>query len=219
MNSELLPADQNHYISDATALDSYRVGWKLLRAHFWLLIGATFIYILLDIPAEIIEGKDNDILSTLSAIFISGPICMSLEWLFLRAARRETVKLSNMFSVFKRNYWCAVGGFVLKTLLIILGLILFILPGILVALRLSFVELLIIDQKMGPLEAIKESWRMTRGHEKALFIMLLLAIPIFLLGLLGLVVGAIVSTVWIYAASTALYLAIVRIPNTEEPTA
>jgi small-conductance mechanosensitive channel len=52
----------------------------------------------------------------------------------------------------------------LSTLLIMAGLSLFIAPGVWVMIKLVFSEYLLVLRGMGPLEAMRESFRMTRGH-------------------------------------------------------
>jgi len=56
--------------------------------------------------------------------------------------------------------------------------------------------------------AIEKSWAMTRGHGWRIFGMALLAIPIFIIGLVCFVIGVIVSFMWIHSAFAALYHAI-----------
>lgn len=209
MESDERTHESEYFISDGTCSQSYGVGWQLLKSAFWPLLAVVVIYMLIDTIPDLFDRKDTySPFSMLLSIFLSGPIAMSLEWVFLRAARREAFRISDVFAVFERGYWNAVGGFVLKSIIIIGGFLLLIVPGIIFAIRLSFVELLIIDRKMGPIEAIRESWDMTHGHGMTIFLMGLLAIPIVLLGLLALMIGIFVAMVWIYAASTVLYLTI-----------
>ncbi|RON84085.1 YciC family protein [Pseudomonas fluorescens] len=52
----------------------------------------------------------------------------------------------------------------LNTLLILLGLSLYFLPGLMLMVMLAFAEYLLVLRGMGPLQAMKESLRLTRGH-------------------------------------------------------
>jgi len=58
---------------------------------------------------------------------------------------------------------------------------------------------------MDPIEAVKESWRMTDGYAVQVFLIGLLAIPIGLLGLLCFGVGIIAAMIWIGTAFASLY--------------
>jgi uncharacterized membrane protein len=83
-----------------------------------------------------------------------------------------------------------------------------IVPGIILACRLAFVSYLVVDRKMETIPALKESWRLTRGHANKVFLMGLLAIPIVIAGLICLVVGIIPAVMWIHAAFASLYYAV-----------
>jgi hypothetical protein len=52
----------------------------------------------------------------------------------------------------------------LSAILIMCGLALFILPGVWIMLRISFAEYLLVLRGMPPLEALRESFRLTAGH-------------------------------------------------------
>lgn len=65
-----------------------------------------------------------------------------------------------------------------------------------------------MDRKMRFIEAIQESWRMTRGYTWRVFLVGLLAIPIDIVGLIFLGVGIIISVMWVSLAFAALYVAI-----------
>jgi uncharacterized membrane protein len=58
-------------------------------------------------------------------------------------------------------------------ILVVLGLIAFIIPGIIFMVRFYFINWLILDKKLGVIPAFKESWSLTRGHTWPLFIFVL----------------------------------------------
>jgi uncharacterized membrane protein len=139
------------------------------------------------------------------AIFISGPIGYSVSWVFLKAVRREKIEVKDMFSVFERNYWNAVIASLVTTIIIIIGFIMLIIPGIFFACRLAFVPYLVIDEKMEAMEALKASWAMTKGHGWTVFFMGLLAILVVIAGIIVLIFGVLISAMWITAAFAVLY--------------
>ena len=55
--------------------------------------------------------------------------------------------------------------------------------------RFQFYQYLIIEKKSGPIQALKTSWRMTRGSAWNLFILWLIIIIINLAGALALGIG------------------------------
>jgi len=75
---------------------------------------------------------------------------------------------------------------ILYGLMVIVGLIFLIVPGIYLAIKHQFYTYLIVDKGMGPIEAIKESGRITKG---ALWNLLGFVIIVTLLGAGGWIVG------------------------------
>jgi uncharacterized membrane protein len=112
-----------------------------------------------------------------------------------------------MFAAFK-NYWNAVWSFLLVFVIVFVGFILLIVPGIIFACKLAFVPYLVVDRKMSVMKAIDESWHMTNGYAGKVFLLCLLGIPIVIAGFICLVVGVIISVMWIQTAMASLYHAV-----------
>lgn len=204
----------NAFISNTSAGDNYSKGWKLSFTVFIELIVVTIVYAVIQIPSNMVQVSTDDfewfmvpvaMLGIAYAVFIATPIGMSASWVFLKAVRREKIEIKDMFSVFERNYWNAVLAGLIKTIIIVLGFFMLIVPGIIFACRLAFVNYLVIDEKMEALEALKASWAMTKGHGWTIFGMALLAFLIIIAGLLVLFVGVFISVMWITASFAVLY--------------
>lgn len=88
------------------------------------------------------------------------------------------------------NYLLAA---LLTGLVVGVGLFLLVIPGIVAAIALLFVKLLVIDRHLGPVEAFKESVRITKGHRLELFVLILLVALIDLAGVLLLGIGLLVA--------------------------
>lgn len=196
---------------------SYDKGWSIMSKTFVELLVVTLVYFVIQIPVNMIQVRPDHfelflipiaLFGLAYGVFIAGPIGYSTSWVFLKAVRREKIEIKDMFSVFERNYWNAVlAGFIVG-IIVFFGIIMLIVPGIIFGVRLAFVQYLIIDRKMEAMEAIKTSWEMTRGHGWQIFWMGLLAIPIFLAGLILLFVGAFISGMWVATAFAVIYHAV-----------
>lgn len=145
------------------------------------------------------------ILGMAYGVLLSGPIGYSVDWVFLKAVRREKIEIKDMLSVFERNYWNAVLACIITAVIIIIGIIMLIVPGIIFACRLAFVPYLVIDRKMEAMEALKTSWEMTKGHGWKIFLIGLLGFFIVIAGLIVLFFGIIISIMWISTAMAVLY--------------
>ena len=75
----------------------------------------------------------------------------------------------------------------------LVGFILLIIPAFIFAVMFSMATYLVIDKNLSPVEAMKESRRITNGHKWDLVVLSLLLLLVNILGLLALVVGLLVS--------------------------
>jgi len=85
------------------------------------------------------------------------------------------------------------GGSIVVAILVLLGLLLLIVPGIIIAMVLSFALYAIVDQKVGVFESLSMSNKMTTGYKWQLFGMVFVTIGINILGALALLIGLLVS--------------------------
>jgi hypothetical protein len=90
-------------------------------------------------------------------------------------------------------------------IIMVAGIAVIMVPVVYVALRLMFVFMLIMDQNMGAVESIKQSWALTHGHVLNLFVIGLLAGAVTLVGLLLLVVGVIPAAAFVWGMMGAVY--------------
>jgi uncharacterized membrane protein len=119
----------------------------------------------------------------LSAIFGLGLIKISLE-----ICDGKEPKISDLFSQY-RLFFRYLFASILKSLICLFGFILLIIPGIVLSIRLSFFDYLIVDKNSKIIESLKKSWEITKGSTWNLFLLYLLLGLINLLGFFALIVG------------------------------
>jgi uncharacterized membrane protein len=78
---------------------------------------------------------------------------------------------------------------IIRSLIVLVGFMLLIVPGIIFAIKLQFAEYLVVDKNSGIMDSLKTSWEMTRGVKWNLFVLGILFGLINLVGLLCLLVG------------------------------
>jgi uncharacterized membrane protein len=127
--------------------------------------------------------------------FVQTAIGLGLLEVMLEAADGKNPAFNTLFSkidiVLILKYFAAsiIVGFA-----VVGGFLLLIIPGIIVANRLSLVGFVLVDKKnIGPVDAVKESWRITEGNVWNLIGLGLYSIGITILGLLALFIGIFVS--------------------------
>ena len=196
----------------------YRNGWHQMWKYFLELLLITVIMFALFIPSSGLSVAEEmvgvgayfvSIFALVYSVLILWPIQYGVSFALLKAARGDRLAVKDMFAVFQ-NYGNAILANLLVGVIIILGFALLIVPGIIFACKLAFVPYLIVERKMEAIEAVKESWRMTRGHAGRIFLLGLLAIPIFIAGFICCIVGVILSVIWVELAFASMYHAVSR---------
>jgi uncharacterized membrane protein len=104
------------------------------------------------------------------------------------------VVFDDLFSIDSRWISFAFLGLI-KTVLILIGFLLLIVPGIYLSVRWMFAELLVIDKGLRPLEALKASSELTKGYRWKLFLFSLVMMILILVGFLALGIGAVVASI------------------------
>ncbi len=191
---------------------SYGNGWRQMWKHFLELFLIGIVGLVISIPSGM-GGWEWEVAAAFSVlgifgyiytILIANPVDYGISYAYLKAARDDKLEIRDMFEAF-HNYWNAVLANLLVGAIVVVGFFLLIIPGIIFACKLAFTPYLVVDRRMGVIEAVKESWRMTNGHAWTVFLIGLLAIPISIVGLLCLVVGIIPAIMWIRLAFASLY--------------
>lgn len=184
-------------------------GWNNLKKNFRLFLVVMLILGLVSVLPEIgkalIKEKKLfiDIISAVISLF--GIILeMGLIKISLKLYDREKPKFSDLFSQYPLFFKMLFGS-IFYGLIVILGLILFIIPGIIFAVRFYLFEYLIVDKGSGPVEALKRSFRITQGATGNLFLFLLLVTAINLFGVLAFSIGLLITVPTTALATVFVY--------------
>jgi hypothetical protein len=142
------------------------------------------------------------------AAFVASPLGDGFSYLCLRAVRGVPSPAHLGLRVLD-NYRESVAASVLVFLLTLLGLAFFVLPGVLIYCRTRFVSYLVVEEGFDAVDAIQESFRLTRGHGVAILGITAGGIAACAAGLLCLGVGVIPAlTLW-ELARASLYQTVV----------
>ena len=86
-----------------------------------------------------------------------------------------------------------IGGYILYVIIVVLGVLLFIIPGVIWGIKYSFMFYIMVDQKVGPMKALEMSGQMTDGIKMDLFVLYLVYVLIIIAGFLALFIGVFVA--------------------------
>ena len=143
---------------------SYSVGWKVLKTAFVELLVISIVYMVLSGPISVVQWKVDSfawflvplvLFGIAYGVFVAGPIGYGAKWVFLKAVRGERIEVKDIFIVFQRNYWNIVIANVVVGIIVGLGIVMLIVPGIIFACRLAFVPYLVVDREMDVMDALR----------------------------------------------------------------
>lgn len=113
---------------------------------------------------------------------------------------------TNAYKMPLSTYVKYVVGAIVYSLLVLIGGMLCLIPGIFVAVRFMFASFILLDEpETNVIEAFKKSWNMTAGNFWTLFGLGLMAILVLFVGLVCCCIGVIFSLVITYFMMTIAY--------------
>ena len=177
-------------------------GWETFKRRHWFFVGAGVVVLIVYVIAGgIISGidaaftgspKDPSLVGSVLNLAFSTLINMGVTAFYLAAHDNpDTVELTSLWH--PQPFWKFLGATLLTGLAVIGGVLLLIVPGIIFMLMFMFVMFIVIDRGLGPVVAMKESARLTRGYKWQLLGFVLVLALINFVGALALLVGLFVT--------------------------
>jgi uncharacterized membrane protein len=189
-------------------------GWETFKKRPWFFVGASLLVFVVSFLAGVTTGLfdlaitgDPENPSGAGSIIdwlISTLINMGLIAFYLRA--NDNVEQVTLHALWHPHpFWKFFAATLLVGIGTVLGLLLLIVPGIIFLMMFLFTTFLVIDRNLGPIEAMKESRRITHGHRWKLFLFSLVVLLVNLLGAIALGVGLLVTIPVTMLAFTYVY--------------
>ncbi len=174
---------------------AFKFGWETFKKRPGFFISMTVIVLIVSwvtgYSIEMVAGKESVIAGLLN-LAISTLVDLGVVATVLKVYDSvESVSLSNLWH--PQQYLPYLGATLLTAVIVVVGLILLIVPGIIAAVTLLFVKFLVVDRKLGPVEALKESARITKGHRMTLFLFVLAIAVINIIGAILLLIPLLVT--------------------------
>ena len=159
-------------------------GWSQFMKRPWYLLGLTLAFAGLFVTVS----SESSLATALAYILSAGYTA-----LLLRHYAGDIIKFDDLFDVDGTKWVSFAFLAVIKGVLILLGFLCFIVPGVYLLVRWVFAEFYVIDKGMRPLEALKASSKLTEGHRWPLFWFICVALLLVMVGLIGLIIGGIIA--------------------------
>ena len=162
-------------------------GFRLLQDHFWLVVGALAVSLLVQVALWSVPYAG------VIGIFLGGVFLAGIHWFFLRLSRGEPASVGDVFA----GFGPAIGPLILVGLVTFLlegvGFFLCILPGIYLAVAWHYAALLVLDKQVDFWAAMELSRKVVTRHWFGVFALVLLAILLWIGGLIACCVGIFVA--------------------------
>jgi uncharacterized membrane protein len=176
--------------------EAIRFGWRTVREYPLFLFGTSILSTL--IPSVIEWGGERflndsaEFAVQVISFLVSATLALGLAKIYLRFRDGERPIFENLFDGLTQIHKY-IGANLIACVAVAMGLLLLLIPGIVILIRLWFVGFVIVDTHAGPLEALQQSWDISRRHTFDLFLLFLLLCGILLLGLICLGIGVFVA--------------------------
>jgi hypothetical protein len=167
-------------------------GWILVRDNAALTIGGTTLVALVTFGISMLPVVG------LVALFVNPVLLGGLAYMFTRRIRGEAPTVGDAFCGFTLGFLQLGLAGLVSALLICIGLLLCLLPGIYLGVGYTFALPLVIDKKLDFWAAMEVSRRVVHTHWWTMFGLLLVAFLINILGILACFIG------WFVAAPISI---------------
>ena len=195
---------------DFSIEEALKFGWETLKENFGLLIGAGVILMVVQFVPTAIAGMLRESAAYLAILIevigwvLSVLVQIGLIKIMLKLCDNQKPVFSEIFSGYN-HLWQFIAASILYSLIVMGGMLLLIIPGIIWAISYQFVAYALIDDNLGPIQALKESAELTKGIKGKLILFTLCLGGVNLLGVLLLGIGLIVTVPVSSIAYTYVY--------------
>lgn len=174
--------------------DALRFGWEVARQNIRffavvliIMAAVSYFFSLIDNSFPSDQVVPRFIVNILNWI-VSSITGIGLIRIGLNFVDKKESQYIDLFSHYDRtvNY---MAGSILYGLAIAIGLILLIIPGIYFGIRFQFFSYFIVEKNVGPVQALRMSWNLTKDLTWKLFVYGLIVMGINILGALALLLG------------------------------
>ena len=175
-----------------------------LKGKWGISIAACLIAGVITIMITILGGYliNEDWGGNLLSLFVTPPIGVGLALFFLNIHSGNKLEIKTIFNPFKDVWLNSVLAYFMMIVIIIIGSILFIIPGIIAFLMFSQVFYIIAeDNKIDPYKALVKSKKMMEGNKWKLFKIWLIILLLAIVCILTLGIGFI----WLAPYQNAVY--------------
>jgi len=169
--------------------DAIKFGWETTTGNIGLLVLGWVIFIAIGMMP--VFASDSWVVMVVAWVF-DAVVWMGLIRMTLRFVDGDKGELADLFSTFPLILKFLVAS-VAVGVVVMVGFCLLVIPGIYWSIRLYMFPWVLVDKDVGPFEAMRQSWEMTRGSCWNFFLLALLLGAVNILGTIALLIGLLIT--------------------------
>ena len=163
-----------------------------LKGRWGLAIGGSLLVVLITLAVGVvgwgIAGADWG--ANLTSLIFAPPLAIGMTIFFLNISRDNNPEIDNLFIPFKTSWVNSILAYLMMGILVVVGFILLIIPGIIASLMFSQVFFIMgEDKEIGAYDALVKSMHMIKGYKWKFFRILLRLMGLAILCLFTLGIG------------------------------
>lgn len=196
--------------------------WIIVKKNYGLLLGTFALAFVVQIVLNILQkyGPTNFVFTLLlliASVFLQTVVAIGMTMIGLKLTRGQSAQVSDVYShtePFLRYFLTSV----VRSLIILGGLILLIIPGIVWGIKYVFSLIAVVDKDIKMKDALKLSAAMTKGNKWKLFGMGFGFLGFNILGALALGVGLLVTIPISFISGFVIYEKLRKHAEKDHPT-
>lgn len=162
--------------------------WQVVKKELWFFVGATALLWVLTAVTGAIPYAGFILGYIFDPVWIAGYM-----WICAKRMRGEEAKVGDLFAGFQRRWGQLILQYLVSSILIGIGLILCIAPGVYLGVSFMFGMILVMDKQMDFWPAMKLSFKVVNKQWWSVFLLALVAGLLGMAGIIACCVGALVT--------------------------
>lgn len=176
--------------------EAIKIGYNITKKNFLFILGVFVVLILVYSIPSVLQNtlqQESGLLAvvTIFVWILNMIVNMGIINISLKFVDGKKPDIMDLF--YRKSLLHFIIVSLVTALIIAVGFVLLIIPGIYLAIRLQFSTYLVVDKGMTFVDAIKKSWKMTEGQVWNLFLFTLLLILLNIAGALLILIGLFVT--------------------------
>ena len=191
-------------------------GWRVMKKNLWFFVAVGFIWVIISYIPPIIQMMLKYMKLQEIIYFVIYIITTILGWIITIILKIGLTKIalsfcderkSNITVLFDglNGFWRYVATGILYALIILIGYILLILPGIILTIKFGLCFYFVVDKGLGPINALKASSRATMGAKTQLFCFSIICVLLNFLGVMCFIIGIFATYPSVLVARALVY--------------